>query len=1835
MRICVRAVLLLLFCEIQQSWLTSVNATGIPRALQSPKGQGGSFTYALWLQPRSSDVHTWTLGTSPDGWFLSFNVQHGAKATQVTLVLPSQSKSSDALKLLSPHLLDLHSWHHVVIKYNPVPHRTNLCVDGRCTTLTLNRTAVAVPHQGTLSTAQCTFNSAPPAATAPPAPPATAPDSGEDQDAVRTGTRSTVLPRESNGSAKGLTHSLGEIAPAGGAAGAGGSAAAAAGGAGAAAAMDSCAQFLLGEGLQGGSSSSGDGPRIHDAELWGEELSDASIDWLQATSCPSYLAVLGQPPAIDESMIKAMMGSQGSEAWQWSCQTGQLCDYATVPCPSSGCSYEETSLQQTSKASAGLSTKSLSRKAATRKFGFGSVSIGRKLEELVQEEVGCDHAVKVYFSEMIGLAVALNIVAILALALAFYVYHLRLKTLSDCGRASSSTGVTKPVVAVERASAITQDQPIHRSLNIQEPLFDPDEILRLPSGEIQSFENILAYTPNIFSVDEAPPSFLSLMTVNASPLHCSDSLAGKETPIANRPTPHNHSSSQPQIESSSKSSPHSRGQNALQRNYSSPVLRTVWSMLGKKSSSLSSRDASQKRVGSPQTDNPLYSRERPPVAASLYHAPPQRAEVKRWIELPSTSLGAEDEGRFPPPANSTGAALMSVTQQSEVGLPSANWMPPQSILLNQNNSLGWGPAVPSPLPPARPHRSLTTIAEASSLSQSRKEPSLIPETNELLMPATGIHHKPPPADNLKPWWLVGSSSSGETRGMPAGQWPEKLGYTSNSSISTPNASFRSSSKIQSLGICEVLPSAFNQAPAPVDEAWLPVAGNGSSKLCLIKDSPGSLSHSRCSSTSQARLHDVGPSCTTLYRHSPGSLSQDRHSSNSLSQARLHDVGHSCTTHQDRRSPNYPYPELGGLSPMAQARGSQSFHPPASASPTSLSSTRGGSSLYRHVSMGVTSQAGQDPAHQPGFHHTMVVIQDSMYSSSQGSSVHGSHLHDISPFAKPRRMWSSSLMKTYLDTHSDRLLPHSDRFLPLAPHSVLKSVGIGGNGGGQESPCHPGTRYGDLKPLIIQSSVDSSGLGSPLGSERGAYSNERCKRSLEHISASYPTSLNAGNRGYPGLPNSPHQTQLRMRPEVLHTVAKEPREKLPGHISRMASAGELRFMSHARFFPHSATPAHYFAEAAHDEMGNSMSPQDEEARRIRSQYNPGLLETGYASSDDFQHMFLGSSPAGSRLDCGGLLMDPLMSGLSRAVNSSLHSNSPSMSPHAFDQHIPQYHPHYDHVPRNHSLSNLHSQSQWQPRHQYPQHQAHQVHTQQQAKSPQLRQMSGPVKGSGLMGKDSLSHRQGVPCHTIRFDRVSDLQAEQTRFPEGYGLYTNDGQDKSHLCKSAHATAHMQSLESLNPAFPFARCSMPNIEAASRFAVPRLGGHAPRAYRHQSLQAYKLSRTSASTMPQLDFGPPDLKWRRAHSSAFHCEEFHLKQDDSRVSQARASGRERQGSRRMDTWGGSKLNRIQSTDVTVVTACDPILPGLRLDLKLHEEVQVDTSERLGSGAFGTVYRGTYNSMSVAVKLPHLSIADVNDLDGALATLLQEVTVLSRVRHPNVVLILLNPQTLILMPQEVMILSCVQHTNVVLILLNPKTLILMPQEFMIISRVRHPNVVLILLNPQTLILMPQEVTILSRVRHPNVVLILLNPQTLILMPQEVTILSRVRHPNVVLILLNSQTLILMPQEVTVLSRVRHPNVVLILLNPQTLILMPQEVTILSRVRHPNVVLILLNPQTLILMPQEVTILSRVRHPNVVRFYGASITPPVFIVSELMHQDLGTLIHSRPSRLSLNEALG
>eukprot|EP00798_Chlamydomonas_sp_ICE-L_P009219 gene9219-16363_t len=1582
MRICVRAVLLLLFCEFQQSWLTGAIATGIPRALQSPKGQGGSFTFALWLQTCSFDVHTWTLGTSPDGWFLSFNVLHGAEATQVALVLPRHSKSSKAFTLLSPHLLDLHSWHHVVITYNPVPHRTKLCVNGRCTTLTLNRTAVAVPHQGALSTAHCTYNSAPPPQPPPaPAPPATTgPASVENQDTVRTGTWSAVLSRGGNGSAKGLTHT-----------------------------------FLLGEGLQGGSSSSGDGPRIHDAELWGEELSEASINWLQATSCPSHLSVPWKLPVIDESMMEAMMGSEGSQAWHWSCLevAGQLCEHVIVPCPSSGRSYDETSLQQTSIASAGLSTKSSFREAATRKFGFGAASIGRQLEELIQEEVGCGDIHKLY-SSMIGLAVALIFVAILALALAFYVYYLRLKLkkFSDCGHASSSIGVIKTGVILAGASGITQDQSLHRSLNIQEPCLGPDPIRRLTSDEIGRFENNPAYTPK---VEEASPSFLTLMTMNASPLHSSHSLAGMETPNATRLTPANRFSSQPQVELSSKTSLHSSRLTALKLINSLTPLETVQSIWRKKSSSLSSRNASQKSVRAPQTDNPLYSREHarqtghslpslplchpPPAclqtqlshspATSLYYAPPPRASVKCWVDS-SANLSAGDITRFPHPANSSGVAF----------------------------------------------RSLTTITETTSLSQSRNEPYLNPVNNGLLLSVKGTHLKPTPADKLRLGWLEGSSSSGETRRMAAGQLLEKVGSTSstNSSSSTLSASFRSNSVNDSLGICEMLPSAFTQAPARhsvwnknymkpreisaaqdrlnVQLCKLPHTGpsppphattttttvtsdgSGSSLLpsalnCEVlpfafnlngylagevvqeqvhspalvyceghnchqpsqnqapapvdcKVSPGSLSQSRCSlySMSQVRLHDVGPSSTTQDRRSPNSVSQDR----------LHDVGPSSTT-QDRRSHNSVSQDRlhdVGPSHRTQARGCPNY-------------------LYLH---------------------------DSVHSSNRKLSAHGSSLHKIS-------------------------LPHLERLLPLAPQSVLKYMESGGTGGGHESPSHLCTGYGDSAPLILIGSVNSNRLSSSFESERGAISNVRGKqmRSLlnlqaEPVNPSNPTSLYAGNQGHPHLSTSPHLTQLRMRPEV----AKEPTEKLPGYISRMVMTGDSRSMPNGSFFLQSPTPAHFFTEAEDDEVGNSKSPQDEEACRRRSQYNPVHLESMYASSDDSQHMFLSSSPGGLKLGCRGLLMDPSMSNVLGACNASFNSNRTSMSPQAFSQHIPQYHPQYD--------QRVYSNGKRRAR-----LNSHSVCA------------NGPASAN-------------MPASRSR--------AGQTRFQEGHRLYMYDGQDESQLCRSAHATAHRESLESMNPAVPYAGRSMPNIEEPASLGVPRMGGHVPRAY-----ERHKLSRSSAMTMPQLDLGPPSLKSRRAQSSAFHGEDFYLKHDDFRqVSQAMASGSSRQGIHRGDTCGVAKMDRPQSSEMTVVTACDPILPGLRLDLKLHEEVQINTSENLGCGAYGTVYRGSYNSQPVAVKVPHMSVADENDLDGALTALLQEVTIL----------------------------SCV--------------------------------------------------------------------------------------------------------------------------------------------RHPNVVLILLNPQTLILLLQEVTILSRVRHPNVVRFYGASITPPVFIVSELMHQDLGTLIHSRPSHLSLNEAL-
>ena len=55
----------------------------------------------------------------------------------------------------------------------------------------------------------------------------------------------------------------------------------------------------------------------------------------------------------------------------------------------------------------------------------------------------------------------------------------------------------------------------------------------------------------------------------------------------------------------------------------------------------------------------------------------------------------------------------------------------------------------------------------------------------------------------------------------------------------------------------------------------------------------------------------------------------------------------------------------------------------------------------------------------------------------------------------------------------------------------------------------------------------------------------------------------------------------------------------------------------------------------------------------------------------------------------------------------------------------------------------------------------------------------------------------------------------------------------------------------------------------------------------------------------------------------------------------------------------------------------------------------------------------------------------------------------------------------------------------------------------------------------------------------------------------------------------------------------------------------------------------------QEVSILSRTRHPNIVRFFGGCLHPPtVFIVEELMAQDLFHLVHGQDRLLPLETVL-
>ncbi len=67
---------------------------------------------------------------------------------------------------------------------------------------------------------------------------------------------------------------------------------------------------------------------------------------------------------------------------------------------------------------------------------------------------------------------------------------------------------------------------------------------------------------------------------------------------------------------------------------------------------------------------------------------------------------------------------------------------------------------------------------------------------------------------------------------------------------------------------------------------------------------------------------------------------------------------------------------------------------------------------------------------------------------------------------------------------------------------------------------------------------------------------------------------------------------------------------------------------------------------------------------------------------------------------------------------------------------------------------------------------------------------------------------------------------------------------------------------------------------------------------------------------------------------------------------------------------------------------------------EDEIEVTERIGEGAFGDVYRGRLWGTDVAVKLVRKGVAELGS--EALEALRAEVTVLSQLRHPNVVLYL-----------------------------------------------------------------------------------------------------------------------------------------------------------------------------------------------------------------------------------------
>ncbi|GIL75163.1 hypothetical protein Vretifemale_4992 [Volvox reticuliferus] len=77
-----------------------------------------------------------------------------------------------------------------------------------------------------------------------------------------------------------------------------------------------------------------------------------------------------------------------------------------------------------------------------------------------------------------------------------------------------------------------------------------------------------------------------------------------------------------------------------------------------------------------------------------------------------------------------------------------------------------------------------------------------------------------------------------------------------------------------------------------------------------------------------------------------------------------------------------------------------------------------------------------------------------------------------------------------------------------------------------------------------------------------------------------------------------------------------------------------------------------------------------------------------------------------------------------------------------------------------------------------------------------------------------------------------------------------------------------------------------------------------------------------------------------------------------------------------------------------------GTDLQMDLQRDVAIDANRPLGSGQFGTVYAGSYRGVPVAIKSvrPALHGCTIEDLE----VFVQEVTVLSSLRHDNVVRLL-----------------------------------------------------------------------------------------------------------------------------------------------------------------------------------------------------------------------------------------